>query len=81
MRRKIVCIVRDLYTSGRASRATNWLVKINLFVENEFRLRVAGIPEPGQMGGSRAADACGMSKCLRFGHARYTQDSRSRREG
>ena len=32
------------------------------------------------MGGSRAADACGMSKCLRFGHARYTQDSRSRRE-
>ena len=38
----------------------------------------AGIPEPGQMGGSRAANACGMPMPT-LGHARYTQDSRSAR--
>ena len=57
------------------------LVRINLIADRNFTLSGAGIPEPGQMGGSRAANACGMLICLRFGHARYTQDSRSRREG
>jgi hypothetical protein len=28
------------------------------------------------MGGSRAADACGMQMMPTLGHARYTQDSR-----
>ena len=52
------------------------LVRMSLFVEWNFTIGSAGVPEPGQMGGSRAAHACGMLMCLRFGHARYTQDSR-----
>jgi len=58
-----------------------WRLKISLFGDWGSTVVGAGIPEPGQMGGSRAVNACGMLKCLRFGHARYTQDSRSRREG
>jgi hypothetical protein len=39
----------------RTSRAPAELVRIDLFVDHDFTFSGAGIPEPGQMGGSRAA--------------------------